>query len=119
MLNLEFGNKIAILAGDYLLAQACVALADLRNTRVVELITMGIADFTQAEFVGRRDIQGRMIPTEQHITRESWEYRNGLAYGNTMVAAAKGMCIYADQDSKVQCRCPRLFDILSIPVTSK
>ena len=58
LLQLEFGNKIAILTGDYLLAQSCVALADLRNTYVVEIVTMAIADFTQSEFVGARDVQG-------------------------------------------------------------
>ena len=30
----EFGNKIAILCGDYLLANACKALAALKNSQV-------------------------------------------------------------------------------------
>lgn len=30
----EFGNKIAILCGDYLLANACKALAALQNSQV-------------------------------------------------------------------------------------
>ncbi len=102
LLELEYGNKIAILAGDYLLAQACVALADLRDTHVVEMVTMAIADFTQAEFVGRRDIQGRMIPTEQHITTESWEYRNGLAYGRTMAAGCKSAAMFGKAESEVR-----------------
>lgn len=52
--RLEQGNKIAILGGDYLLAKACVGLADLRNTYVVELISSAIADFTQANFFGKK-----------------------------------------------------------------
>lgn len=32
--DMEFGNKIAILSGDYLLANACTGLAGLRNTKV-------------------------------------------------------------------------------------
>lgn len=32
--DMEFGNKIAILSGDYLLANACTGLATLRNTKV-------------------------------------------------------------------------------------
>ena len=32
--DMEFGNKIAILSGDYLLANACTGLATLRNTMV-------------------------------------------------------------------------------------
>ena len=32
--NLEMGNKMAILCGDFLLAHACVALASLQNVKV-------------------------------------------------------------------------------------
>lgn len=32
--DMEFGNKIAILSGDYLLANACTGLAGLRSTKV-------------------------------------------------------------------------------------
>ncbi|KAJ0014925.1 hypothetical protein Pint_20671 [Pistacia integerrima] len=33
-LNLVMGNKLAVLAGDFLLSRACVALASLKNTEV-------------------------------------------------------------------------------------
>lgn len=32
--NLEMGNKMAILCGDFLLAHACVSLAALKNVQV-------------------------------------------------------------------------------------
>ena len=38
-LNLEVGNKLAILAGDFLLARASVTLASLHNTEVIELLS--------------------------------------------------------------------------------
>jgi hypothetical protein len=50
LLQLEYGNKIAILGGDYLLANACTGLADLRNTYIVEMISIAIAEFTQVTF---------------------------------------------------------------------
>jgi decaprenyl-diphosphate synthase subunit 2 len=50
LLQLEYGNKIAILGGDYLLANACTGLADLRNTYIVEMISIAIAEFTQVIF---------------------------------------------------------------------
>lgn len=56
--RLEYGNKIAILGGDYLLANACTGLADLRNTKIVEMVSSAIADFTQAQFTGDRDVLG-------------------------------------------------------------
>src|SRR5205823_2170052 len=36
--NINFSNKMAILAGDFLLARASVALARLRNPEVIELL---------------------------------------------------------------------------------
>ncbi|KAI9867523.1 MAG: coq1 putative hexaprenyl diphosphate synthase, partial [Watsoniomyces obsoletus] len=36
--NTEFGNKMAVLAGDFLLGRASVALARLRDPEVIELL---------------------------------------------------------------------------------
>ncbi|KAL7750492.1 coq1 putative hexaprenyl diphosphate synthase [Sorochytrium milnesiophthora] len=47
--NAEFGNKIAILAGDYLLARASVSLARLRNCEVVELLATVIENLVEGE----------------------------------------------------------------------
>jgi geranyl diphosphate synthase len=38
-LNAQSGNKLAILAGDFLLARASVTLASLQNTEIVELLS--------------------------------------------------------------------------------
>ena len=32
--DMEFGNKMAVLSGDFLLASACTGLAELGNTEV-------------------------------------------------------------------------------------
>lgn len=32
--DMEFGNKMAVLSGDFLLANACTELASLNNTKV-------------------------------------------------------------------------------------
>ncbi|KAH6653002.1 decaprenyl-diphosphate synthase subunit 1 [Truncatella angustata] len=49
--NLEFGNKMAVLAGDFLLGRASVALARLRNAEVVELLATVIANLVEGEFM--------------------------------------------------------------------
>lgn len=49
--NAEFGNKMAILAGDFLLARASVALARLRNVEVVELLATVISNLVEGEFM--------------------------------------------------------------------
>lgn len=34
--DMQFGNKMAVLSGDFLLANACTSLAQLQNTKVKE-----------------------------------------------------------------------------------
>lgn len=49
--NLEFGNKMAVLAGDFLLGRASVALARLRDPEVIELLSTVIANLIEGEFM--------------------------------------------------------------------
>jgi hexaprenyl-diphosphate synthase len=49
--NVEFGNKMAVLAGDFLLGRASVALARLRDPEVVELLATVIANLVEGEFM--------------------------------------------------------------------
>ncbi|KAM0327005.1 hypothetical protein ACHAQA_006126 [Verticillium albo-atrum] len=49
--NLEFGNKMAVLAGDFLLGRASVALARLRHSEVIELLATVIANLVEGEFM--------------------------------------------------------------------
>ena len=53
--NAEFGNKMAILAGDFLLARASIALARLRNVQVVELLATVISNLVEGEFMQLRN----------------------------------------------------------------
>ncbi|KAI3947847.1 hypothetical protein MKX01_034512, partial [Papaver californicum] len=48
-LNCFMGNKIAVLAGDFLLSRACVALASLRNNEVVTLIAKSVQHLVTGE----------------------------------------------------------------------
>lgn len=49
--NVEFGNKMAVLAGDFLLGRASVALARLRDAEVTELLATVIANLVEGEFM--------------------------------------------------------------------
>lgn len=56
MSNMIFGNKIALLCGDYLLSNSCVELAALRNQDVSTLrrllfISLTIVRFASAKFL--------------------------------------------------------------------
>jgi geranyl diphosphate synthase len=45
------GNKLAILAGDFLLARASVSLAALRNTQIVELLSQVLEHLVTGEIM--------------------------------------------------------------------
>lgn len=49
--NIQFGNKMAVLAGDFLLGRASIALARLRDPEVTELIGTVIANLVEGEFM--------------------------------------------------------------------
>jgi len=53
--NLAFGNKLAVLAGDFLLGRASVALARLRDPEVTELLATVIANLVEGEFMQLRN----------------------------------------------------------------
>jgi hexaprenyl-diphosphate synthase len=58
--NAQFGNKMAILGGDFLLARASMSLARLRNVQVVELMSTVIANLVEGELLQIKDA----LPTE-------------------------------------------------------
>ena len=47
--DMEFGNKMAVLSGDFLLANACTGLAELRDTEVVQMISEVIGHLMEGE----------------------------------------------------------------------
>lgn len=61
--NITFGNKIALLCGDYLLSNSCTEMAALKNQDLLLLISAAVRDLCQAEFVSRRDNQNFPIPS--------------------------------------------------------
>ncbi|XP_053676274.1 all trans-polyprenyl-diphosphate synthase PDSS2-like [Anopheles nili] len=61
--EMAYGNKIALLIGDYLLGKSLLQLADLRNQHVFELISSAMRDMTEASFFGERDQQNNPVPS--------------------------------------------------------
>uniref|UniRef100_A0A2H1VTN4 SFRICE_030623 n=1 Tax=Spodoptera frugiperda TaxID=7108 RepID=A0A2H1VTN4_SPOFR len=68
-----FGNKIALLLGDYLLVTANGMLANLRNSDVSYIISTALKDLSEGEFFGERDEQNMPIPGEPKITDKDYE----------------------------------------------
>ncbi|XP_025836356.1 decaprenyl-diphosphate synthase subunit 2 isoform X2 [Agrilus planipennis] len=77
--NMLFGNKIALLSGDYLLSNSCVELAGLRNQELVELMSSAVRDLAEAEFVGPRDKQNNPLPARPRAQHEYKQFNeNGI-----------------------------------------
>lgn len=69
--NLEFGNKMAVLAGDFLLGRASVALARLRDPEVTELLATVIANLVEGEFMQLKNTardEKNPVWTEETVT---------------------------------------------------
>ncbi|XP_055706743.1 all trans-polyprenyl-diphosphate synthase PDSS2 [Phlebotomus papatasi] len=69
--DMTFGNKIALLSGDYLLSNSCTELASLRNQEVIELISSAVRDLAESEFIGERDQQNKPLPSKPKELRSS------------------------------------------------
>ncbi|KAG5440083.1 hypothetical protein PCK2_000595, partial [Pneumocystis canis] len=57
--NHVFGSKMAVLAGDFLLGRASIALARLRNAEVIELLATVIANLVEGEFMQLKNIMDK------------------------------------------------------------
>ncbi|KAK4515157.1 uncharacterized protein ATC70_002767 [Mucor velutinosus] len=64
--NPGFGNKMAVLAGDFLLARASLALAQLKKAECIELIATCIANLVEGEFMQLHDLN-KQNPDKQKV----------------------------------------------------
>lgn len=83
--NQMFGNKLAILGGDFLLARASISLARLRNIEVVELLSTVIEHLVKGEIMQMRPSQsGSAI--ENYLKKNF--YKTASLMGNSCLAAS-------------------------------
>ncbi|XP_064614725.1 all trans-polyprenyl-diphosphate synthase PDSS2-like [Liolophura sinensis] len=99
--DMEFGNKMAVLSGDFLLASACTGLAELRNTQVVEVVSSVISELMEAEFSGLTDKNG-MATVNDGITLEDWEHQTYLTSGSLLAKSCKSALHLANHTSEMQ-----------------
>eukprot|EP01041_Mallomonas_annulata_P001084 gene1084-2114_t len=91
--NQMFGNKLAILGGDFLLSRASVALARLRNLDVMELLSMVIEHLVKGEIMQMRPpapgatLSSASSPEMEHYLRKNF-YKTASLMGNSCLAAA-------------------------------
>ncbi|KAF8391018.1 hypothetical protein HHK36_023318 [Tetracentron sinense] len=94
-LNFVMGNKLAVLAGDFLLSRACVALASLKNTEVVTLLATVVEHLVTGE---------TMQMTSSSEQRSSMEYYLQKTYYKTaslISNSCKAVALLAGQTAEV------------------
>lgn len=125
--DLYFGNKLALLCGDYILSKCFNDLANIKNHDVNDLISSTLRDMTENEFLGQRDVQNFPIPSKplaeqtKHINlinqhdmgpykvqeilghcKPEWFLRNILGGANLLGKSCQAVCILTNQDVKLQ-----------------
>ncbi|KAH0455627.1 hypothetical protein IEQ34_015659 [Dendrobium chrysotoxum] len=94
-LNIVMGNKLSVLAGDFLLSRACVALAKLKNTEVVSLLATVVEHLVNGE---------TMQMTTSFEQRRSMEYYLQKTFYKTaslIANSCKAIALLAGQTAEV------------------
>lgn len=82
--NVQFSNKMAVLAGDFLLGRATVAISRLRNPEVVELMSSSIANLVEGEFMQLNNLavepeRVAKVPAPKKLDLQPHDYRVPVA----------------------------------------
>lgn len=94
-LNYMMGNKLAVLAGDFLLARASVALASLRNTEVVELLSNVLEHLVTGE------IMQMVAEPGQHCSMDYYLKKNFYKTASLLANSCKAIAILGHQPPEV------------------
>lgn len=87
-----FGNKYAILGGDFLLGRASAALSRLGESEVVELIASVITNLVEGEILQMNKVaqQGAALVGASYVGGDSWNIYLKKTYLKTASLMAKG-----------------------------
>ncbi|XP_035687165.1 decaprenyl-diphosphate synthase subunit 2-like [Branchiostoma floridae] len=100
--DMSFGNKMAVLSGDFLLANACTGLAQLRNTKVVEIVSSAIADMMEGSFLLEQDNQGVTFLPDKDWTIKDWTNHSFLCSGSLIAKSCQAAMMLAGHRLDIQ-----------------
>lgn len=93
--NSIFGNRIAVLAGDFLFAQSSWYLANLDNLEVVKLLSEVIRDFAEGE------IQQGLNRFDTNLSIESYLEKSYYKTASLMANSAKSAALLSDAANEI------------------
>eukprot|EP00977_Amphora_coffeiformis_P006037 scaffold1294_cov167-Amphora_coffeaeformis.AAC.18 len=97
-----YSNKVAVLAGDYLLARASVLLARLENTAVVQIMATALESLVAGEIMQLKSAPESLLEMESYLRKSYYKTASlicyacrstallgGHAYGSTVATACE------------------------------
>lgn len=97
-----YSNKVAVLAGDYLLARASVLLARLENTAVVQIMATALESLVAGEIMQLKSAPETLLEMETYLRKSYYKTASlicyacrstallgGHAYGSTVATACE------------------------------
>jgi geranylgeranyl pyrophosphate synthase len=97
-----YSNKVAVLAGDYLLARASVLLARLENTAVVQVMATALESLVAGEIMQLKSAPEELLKLESYLRKSYYKTASlicyacratallgGHAYGSTVATACE------------------------------
>ncbi|XP_048438654.1 solanesyl diphosphate synthase 3, chloroplastic/mitochondrial-like [Pyrus x bretschneideri] len=88
--NREMGNKLAVLAGDFLLSRACVALASLRSTEVVLLMSRVVEHLVTGETMQMTTTSDQRFSMEYYMQKTYYKTASLISNSCKSVAVLAG-----------------------------
>jgi len=85
-----YSNKVAVLAGDYLLARASVLLARLENTAVVQIMATALESLVAGEIMQLRSSPESLIELETYLRKSYYKTASLICYACRSTALLGG-----------------------------
>ena len=93
--NSSFGNRIAVLAGDYLFAQSSWYLANLDNLEVVKLLSKVITDFAEGE------IRQSLTAFDTNLTFEEYIEKSFYKTASLIAGSSKAAAVLSETSQEI------------------
>jgi len=85
-----YSNKVAVLAGDYLLARASVLLARLENTAVVQIMATALESLVSGEIMQLKSPPESLLQMESYLRKSYYKTASLVCYACRSVALLGG-----------------------------
>merc|ERR1711920_921037 len=85
-----YSNKVAVLAGDYLLARASVLLARLENTAVVQIMATALESLVAGEIMQLKSAPEALLQMESYLKKSYYKTASLICYACRSTALLGG-----------------------------